>query len=139
MIAALALLAAGLAGQASGQPSGEPELVCNGDGPQMQLNICSYQEFQRADAAMNVQWRTTTAVMRAQDRQIDRRYDRQPGYFDTLLAAQRAWITYRDQHCMSAGFEARGGSMAPLLVNTCMTELTNLRTQQLKSLVEAEN
>ena len=130
MIAALFLLAAAPA---------EPEETCENPMTQLAMNMCSYRDFQRADAALNAQWPITLAAMKQADRQLDRTYDRQPGYADTLLAAQRAWLTYRHQHCLSESFTARGGSMAPMLVSGCEASLTEARTKQLKELAETEN
>jgi uncharacterized protein YecT (DUF1311 family) len=110
-----------------------------GDLPQQPMNLCVYRNFERANAAMNAQWAITSAAMKQADHDIDRTYDKQPGYFATLLAAQRAWITYRDQHCLSESFEARGGSMSPMLDSGCKITLTRERTRQLKALVEVEN
>ncbi len=87
---------------------------------------------------MNAQWRLTMARMREADRTLDRSYDKQPTHAATLLAAQRAWLTYRDQHCLGASFYARGGSMAPMLVSGCKAALTEERTKQLKELAETD-
>jgi uncharacterized protein YecT (DUF1311 family) len=127
MIAALLLLAAAPA-----------EENC-GDLAQQPMNACFLQEFRRADAEMNAQWKITVEAVKAADRELDRD-DGQPRYLPTLLAAQRAWLTYRDQHCLSASFEARGGTLQPTLDSTCKTELTRERTRQLKALVvETDN
>ena len=127
MIAALLLMAAA------------PALNCKDPQAQLEMNMCAQRDFERADTELNAQWRATAVGMRESDRGIDRKYDREPGYFETLLAAQRAWITYRRQHCLGESFEARGGSLSPLLFSTCMSELTRERTKQLKALVEVEN
>jgi len=110
-----------------------------GDLPQQPMNQCFYRAYERADAEMTAQWKLTAAAMKQADRDLDRTYDKDPGYFDTLLAGQRAWLTYRDQQCLSASFEARGGSMAPMLNSTCRIALTQERTRELKALVEVEN
>src|SRR5690606_1177340 len=55
---------------------------------------------------------------------LDREHDRQPGHFDTLLEAQRAWLRFRDAQCLSESFMARGGSMQPMLDSQCKTYLT---------------
>ena len=73
------------------------------------------------------------------DRGIDRTYDKDPGYFATLLAAQRAWLSYRSQQCLLESFEMRGGSGAPMVHSLCMSRITRERTGQLKSLVETSN
>ncbi len=101
---------------------------------QADMNWCAAQDYNRADEALNRQWSATAAEMKRRDaRGPD---DGRPGYFQTLLEAQRAWLTYRDAHCRSEGFYARGGSLEPLLVATCKTDLTEARTEQLASLAE---
>lgn len=116
----------------------EPQYNCADPQTQHEMNICAQRDYQRADAELNTQWRLTVAEMRESDRGIDRRYDRDPGYHETLLAAQRSWLAYRDKHCLGASFEARGGSLSPLLYSSCMAELTRARTKQLRDLVGVE-
>lgn len=116
-----------------------PTLDCDNALAQQDMNQCAHREFERADAELNAQWRITSAAMKEADREIDPTYDRQPTHFDTLLAAQRAWLAWRDQHCLLSSFEMRGGSMAPLLLSSCKSALTKERTAQLKDLVETEN
>lgn len=120
-----------------------PELPeCDQDaadaGVQQAMNICAAREFAVADAQLNAQWEITRAAMKVRDEQWDEalapEWDDRPGYFATLLEAQRAWITYRDAHCRSDGYFARGGSLEPLLVSTCKTALTKERTDQLREL-----
>ena len=114
----------------------EPEIDCDNAMGQIELNACAYREFERADAAMNAQWKLTAARMKQIDADFDRSQDNRPGYFDTLLAAQRAWLTYRDQHCASEGYTMRGGSAESMMISGCKTQLTEARTKQLKDLIE---
>ena len=89
---------------------------------------------------MNVQWKRTRAVMKRRDAdrlEYQPEGDGRPGYMKTLLEAQRAWLQYRDAHCRAEGFNARGGSLEPLLVSTCKTALTQRRTQELKAFAES--
>ncbi len=125
MIAALLLLAAAPAAQED----------C-GNMAQQPMNACLYAAFQRTDAEMNRQWRITSEAMKASDRGIDRSYDKDAGYFPTLLAAQRGWLAYRSQQCLLESFEMRGGSGAPMMHSLCMDRLTRERIGQLKALVE---
>ena len=106
-------------------------------GIQQEMNICAHREFLIADATLNAQWKLTAAKMKAQDKDSAAwAADGRPGYFATLLEGQRAWITFRDAHCASEGYFARGGSLEPLLVSTCKTALTEARTAQLKELAD---
>lgn len=114
----------------------EPAPDCENAMTQMAMNQCAQLEYEAADAELNVQWKVTAAEMKQRDASLDSQHDSRPGYFETLLAAQRAWLAYRDNHCRSAGYYARGGSMEPMLVSLCLAKLTAARTEQLKELVE---
>ncbi|MBO9698041.1 MAG: DUF1311 domain-containing protein [Sphingopyxis sp.] len=114
----------------------DPEIDCDNAMAQIELNACAWKEFERADAAMNAQWKLTAARMKEIDAGFDRSHDNRPGYFDTLLAAQRAWLTYRDKQCASEGYTMRGGSAEPMVISGCQTQLTEARTKQLKDLIE---
>lgn len=127
IIASLLLLAAA---------AQDPEIDCDNALFQVEMNICAQRGFERADAALNAKWKLTVAELKRRDKDIDSSYDFQPTHYDTLLAAQRAWLTFRDEHCLGESFSARGGSMAPMLLSGCKTSLTEARTNQLKELIE---
>lgn len=116
-----------------------PEWDCDDPQVQQAMNWCAGQDYDAADAAMNAQWRITREAMKVRDADFARYrsdHDQRPGWFASLLEAQRAWIRYRDAHCALEGYEARGGSLEPLLVLTCKTQVTRLRTDQLRVLTE---
>jgi uncharacterized protein YecT (DUF1311 family) len=87
---------------------------------------------------LNAQWKITAAAMKARDAGSAnyRGDDTRAGYFESLLEAQRAWLRYRDAHCRTEGYIARGGSMEPMLVSGCKAHLTRMRTEELKALVD---
>jgi uncharacterized protein YecT (DUF1311 family) len=112
---------------------------CDDNSPQQMLNICAANAAQAADHEMNLVWKRVAAEMKLRDSEIDRKTDREPGFFDTLLASQRAWLTYRDKHCLLASFEMRGGSGAAQIHGGCFHELTRARIAQLTALIETGN
>jgi uncharacterized protein YecT (DUF1311 family) len=118
----------------AGSSAAEPALDCDNAQTQAEMNQCAAQEFAAADAELNAQWELTAAAMKALDAEIDRATDKQPGYFETLLEGQRAWLKFRDAQCLSESFKARGGSMQPLLGAQCKTYMTELRIEQLRDL-----
>ena len=129
MIAALLLLAAA--------PAVDVDATdCDGNSPQQMLNICAANAARAADHELNLVWKRVAAEMKRRDTGIDRKTDREPGFFDTLLASQRGWLTYRDKQCLLASFEMRGGSGAPQIHGGCMHRLTRERIDQLSALVE---
>ena len=127
-----ALLA--LAGTAALAAQPDEEIDCENAQTQFEMNQCAAREFAAADAKLNEQWAETSARMKALDADIDREFDKQPGHFETLLEAQRAWLTFRDAHCRAESFLGRGGSVQPMLDAFCRANLTQLRTQQLREL-----
>ena len=128
MIAALLLTTAGAA----------VPWNCADPQAQQEMNWCAAQDFQKADAALNAQWKLTSAEMKGRDARDGKPADGRPGHMATLLAGQRAWLKFRDSHCDLEGYQFRGGSMEPLLVATCRTSLTEARTKQLKDLIEQQ-
>jgi uncharacterized protein YecT (DUF1311 family) len=107
---------------------------CNDPQAQQLMNLCAARDFESADAALNEQWELAAAAMKEADAERDAD-DQQAGYYQTLLEGQRAWLQYRDAQCLSESFEARGGSMQPMLELFCKAYMTELRTQQLRLLV----
>jgi uncharacterized protein YecT (DUF1311 family) len=125
MIAAILLMAAAPA---------EP-IDCDEGSTQIELNLCARGAFESTDAELNTYWKRIAAAMKAKDGEIDRATDKEPGYFDTLLAGQRAWLVYRDKQCLLESFELRGGSGAPGEYSGCMERVTRQRLNQLKSVM----
>lgn len=118
--------------------AGAPDWNCDDPQVQQEMNYCAAQEFHKADTALNIQWKQTAAEMKARDKRDGKPTDGKPGHFATLLAGQRAWLKFRDAHCDLEGYLFRGGSMEPLIVATCRTDLTEARTKQLKDLIEQQ-
>jgi len=110
--------------------------ACANPQTQSQMTMCAAQDFTAADLALNKQWAATVADAKQRDSFIDRRTDKRPGSYATLLVAQRAWLAYRDAHCTGESYDARGGSMEPMLFNACRAELTRARTKQLAALMD---
>ncbi|MFN9499460.1 MAG: lysozyme inhibitor LprI family protein [Erythrobacteraceae bacterium] len=116
-----------------------PGWNCANPQVQAEMNWCAGQDYAAADADLNAQWKITAAAMKQRDVEWAelKSADTRPGYFKSLLEAQRGWLRYRDAHCQVDGYSARGGSLEPLLVATCKARLTRTRTEELKALVES--
>jgi uncharacterized protein YecT (DUF1311 family) len=100
---------------------------------QAQMNASAGAVYQRADAAMNAQWKRTYAYMKGRDAQDRGRV--KFGYAAATLASQRAWIAFRDAQCKIESGEAAGGSLQPLVRAQCLARLTQERTTQLRNLM----
>ena len=121
--------------QASAQAA-EPQVDCDNAMTQTEMNICSWQSYQRADAELNAAWSRASEHAKEMDRNAAE-YDGDTSAHSRLLAAQRAWLEFRDAHCLAENGEREGGgTIWPLLQNGCLEALTEARTAQLRQYVE---
>jgi len=108
------------------------DLNCKNPVTQADMTACEQARQETADKALNAQYKITRAALAALDKDLGA----DGGAEKALVKAQRAWVDFRDAECEAAGFQARGGTMEPMLVAGCIAELTDARTKQLKELAE---
>jgi uncharacterized protein YecT (DUF1311 family) len=125
----LALLTAALPALAQNSSPSD----CKKPATQIDMTICATQDYDKADAGLNAQYKLTKQKLADLDKQLA---DKLKGAEKSLLTAQRAWIAYRDAQCAAYGFQARGGTLEPMLISGCLAEMTRKRTQELKQLAE---
>jgi len=99
-----------------------------------EMRVCTAEALARADSRLNTAYRDA----RVAAREADRLHSEVPGNGAEyhLREAQRAWIKLRDADCALAGFPFRGGTMEPVLVTSCLADLTEKRTEDLKDLAQ---
>ena len=114
----------------------QPDVDCDNATTQIELNICAGRDYQEADDELNAVYKKAVAAAETMDRELKDIDEQLVGALDALRRGQRAWIGYRDGQCDLAGFEARGGSMEPMLVSGCLADLTRKRTAELKAFYE---
>ncbi|TNM62792.1 lysozyme inhibitor LprI family protein [Aliirhizobium smilacinae] len=112
----------------------QPTPDCKEPQTQTDMTICAGQDLADADKALNAQYQATRKLLKKRDAEAS--MPDLKGGDEALVKAQRAWIGYRDAQCLSWGFQARGGSMEPMLVSSCEADLTRKRTAELKALVD---
>lgn len=106
---------------------------CSAAMAQQDINQCLAEDWQAADAELNRAYKAA----RARAAEIDSLLELdQRGAADSLKAAQRAWIVFRDAACATEGFVMRGGSAEPMLVYGCLAGLTRSRTADLLRFAE---
>ena len=98
---------------------------CVGRQTQADMNVCSYRDYLRADIELNHTWNAVTKKLTGQRK-----------VFAPLLAGQRAWLTYRDKQCDVWAKWYEGGTIVPLLINSCLSDITKFRTKELNQLLE---
>ncbi|MDC9810929.1 lysozyme inhibitor LprI family protein [Rhizobium binxianense] len=118
-----------ISGAASAQ-----DIDCKNPQTQSDMTSCEAARHDAADKVLNAQYKKTRAAMVAIDGDLD---GDMKGAEKALVKAQRAWIDYRDAECDAAGFQARGGTMEPMLVAGCLADITDKRTKELKELEDS--
>lgn len=89
---------------------------------QAALNQCASDAYKRADGDLNRLYKQMTARLSADDAVRQR-----------LVDAQRKWLKFRDAECAFQTIRTVGGSIQPMNVNGCLTDLTRERVMQLQN------
>ncbi len=97
------------------------------DESQMCLNKRAGDDFKVEDDRLNRAYREI--LLRLSDSPDDK---------SRLQAAQRAWIAFRDAECAFATDGSKDGSIYPLLLLSCRSNLTKSRTMQLEAYLNCE-
>jgi uncharacterized protein YecT (DUF1311 family) len=100
--------------------SEDNDFKCNPEGKQSQLNACAEDDFNNADRELNRVYKELMSKITSQKQ-------------DTLRKEQRVWLNERDPNCRKeANAEAEGGSMWPMIFNSCRATVTKARIQALQ-------
>lgn len=130
----LLLLCAGLfSSVALHDAKAQEEPDCDSPTTQADMNACAAIEYEAADKDLNAAYQQVRKKMSAWDKAAD---DDSKGAVDALVAAQRAWVSFRDANCEAAGFQARGGTMEPMLVSSCLADMSTKRAEELRALAD---
>lgn len=103
------------------EPRPVPPLPAECTNPQTQtaMNTCAQAEYDQADAKLNNAYQEVKASVGAQKA-------------DQLIAAEQAWLTFRDAYCDFVQAQYAGGSIQPTVYYGCLTQLTTDRTAELQ-------
>lgn len=130
-LGSVSLLFGALLTAAHVQADDEPD--CANAQTQAEMTQCAGADFDEADQGLNAEYQKLRKLLATRDRQAD---EGGKGAVEALVAAQRAWVAFRDANCDLAGFQARGGTMEPMLISSCMADMSRKRTEELQSLSE---
>jgi uncharacterized protein YecT (DUF1311 family) len=105
---------------------------------QLDLNECYANLYQSADTQLNATYNNIVGFMKknlsvAQHDNNAVLVTHNETSLTKLLAAQRAWLAYRDAHCDSVKFQYEGGSIQPMVWSQCMADTTQQRITTLSS------
>lgn len=91
---------------------------------QMEMNQSAGADYQKADKELNVVYKRLMQKLDEPKKQL-------------LVESEKEWIKFRDLHCKLACKDNEGGTIYPLVYNSCLTDLTAARTKQLQDLLKA--
>ena len=100
-------------------PAAAQTANCAAAQTQAELNACAAQDYQKSDAALSQVYVQLKAKLA------------DPKQQELLVAAERAWVAYRDAEC---GFEtsgSTGGSIHPMVQAMCLNEKTLVHSAEL--------
>ena len=104
---------------AAAWPAAASALDCASAKTQFEINRCADRDFRKADAALN------QVYARLKARTTDNSQKR-------LVAAERAWLAYRDRECDFETEDSIGGSIRPMELALCYREKTVARAAELR-------
>ncbi len=100
---------------------------CSALATQMEMTACAGRNYDAADAELNRLWKQLTARLAGND----------PARAEAV-AAQRAWIAFRDAECTFAASSVEGGSIYPMIYTACRQALTEDRSRTLGGYLSCE-
>ncbi len=101
------------------------KLNCNNPQTQAAINECTKFSYQNADKKLNQVYQQLLSTLERSRKQ-------------KLIAAQLAWIKFRDTNCEFERSRYEGGSIAPSIYLGCLGDTTKLRTQQLQEYLKPD-
>ncbi len=97
---------------------------------------CALAELRAWDVLLNEEYKATRDWALVRDTETKGDFPEFANLADSLLEAQRAWITYRDAECGLAYALWGSGSMRNIASSNCQMSMTAQRTIQLRGMRE---
>ncbi|HEV7317261.1 MAG TPA: lysozyme inhibitor LprI family protein [Ensifer sp.] len=101
--------------------------ACADASDQATMNACADKALKASDAELNTLYK-----------QIQGRLKDDADKTKLLVAAQRAWIAFRDAECDFDSSGVSGGSVQPMIVLQCRDDLTRKRIEDFKTDLSCE-
>jgi uncharacterized protein YecT (DUF1311 family) len=112
--------------QAAAAPvSAHDQCLTRAHGVTVGIRACDSVELKRQDVRLNTAYQALSKLLSAADRA-------------QLVAAQRSWLTFRKLDCDFRASREAGGSLAPVIADNCVIELTDARAATLEDLLKNE-
>jgi uncharacterized protein YecT (DUF1311 family) len=103
---------------------------CGDASDQGAMNRCAGKSFQQADSQLNTLYQRITSRLK---KDVDAAET-----LKALVAAQRAWVAFRDAECAFVGSKTAGGSVQPTIISSCRAGVTEKRIADFKAYLKCE-
>ena len=114
-------------------------LIAMAPTPIARADDCANATDQRAmDECAGEAYRKSDAELNALYKQIEQRLKSDTGTTKLLIAAQRAWVVFRDAECNFSTSRVSGGTIYPMIYTECADGLTQRRIEDLKRYLACE-
>jgi len=100
---------------------------CSDAQTQMDMNVCADKAYRKADGELNALYT-----------KIKQRLAGNAETTKQLVAAQRAWVAFRDAECTFATSSVSGGSIYPTVYAGCLEDITKARVDDLKTFLSCQ-
>lgn len=120
VLAAGLFVLAGLSGAIAQENCADPQT-------QTDMTICAVKKYEQTDGELNAAYR-----------EIMTRLKDDPETARLLVAAEKAWMGFRDAECTFANASTVDGSIHPMLVAQCREAITRKRVDDLKVYLNCE-
>lgn len=100
---------------------------CDDAMTQLDMNMCAQRVYEKSDGELNALYK-----------EIMRRLGRSSPEAAQLVAAQKSWISFRDNECSFAASGVMGGSVYPMIFAGCLSRITEARVADLKTYLNCE-
>lgn len=99
---------------------------CNNPQTTLEMRHCASENYGKADNKLNKVYQELKPKLRASQQK-------------KLVAAQVAWIQFRDKSCAFEATEAEGGTLEPIIKLNCLADVTEQRVKDLERYLNLVN
>ncbi len=101
----------------------------------IEMSACAQADFLKSDAELNSLYKQVIAKAEALDKEQPDHMG-WPGFKDSIVNAQRAWVVFRDKECELQTLDAEGGSLRQIEYPSCKKDMTDVRVNELEKLIK---
>jgi uncharacterized protein YecT (DUF1311 family) len=104
---------------------------CDNATSNVEIGMCTSAAYEKADKELNAVWPKVLAYIDGQAEYMP--VDALQKWKASIIASQKAWVTFKESDCGAVQYEWWGGSGAGIAQTACLYSHTAQRVEDLKS------